>query len=105
MLGPFRASLVARGGLLWKTPALMSATRKARQRKRLKEQDNLICAAAATGVQCEALSKALLLPTEAQMLPKDKYTCFDKRGRNYRRGIHKLAKFSKVLQRVNPPGY
>jgi hypothetical protein len=28
------------------------------------------------------------MPTEAEMLPKDKYTMFDRKARRYRKGIH-----------------
>lgn len=28
------------------------------------------------------------MPTEAEMLPKDKYTIFDRKARKYRKGIH-----------------
>ena len=28
------------------------------------------------------------MPTEAEMLPKDKYTMFDRKEKRYRKGIH-----------------
>lgn len=28
------------------------------------------------------------MPTEAEMLPKDKYTMFDRKAKRYRKGIH-----------------
>jgi hypothetical protein len=28
------------------------------------------------------------MPTEAEMLPKDKYTVFDRKVKRYRKGIH-----------------
>lgn len=28
------------------------------------------------------------MPTEAEMLPKDKYTIFDRKAKKYRKGIH-----------------
>ena len=28
------------------------------------------------------------MPTEAEMLPKDKYTIFDRKEKRYRKGIH-----------------
>lgn len=28
------------------------------------------------------------MPTEAEMLPKDKYTVFDRKEKRYRKGIH-----------------
>lgn len=45
------------------------------------------------------------MPTEAEMLPRDKYTMFDRKEKRYRKGIHKLPKWTRVSQRVNPPGY
>jgi hypothetical protein len=31
------------------------------------------------------------MPTEAEMLPKDKYTMFDKKVKKYRKGIHSTS--------------
>ncbi|KAG9536525.1 hypothetical protein KCU79_g19110, partial [Aureobasidium melanogenum] len=45
------------------------------------------------------------MPTEAEMLPRDKYTMFDRKEKKYRKGIHKLPKWTRVSQRVNPPGF
>jgi hypothetical protein len=47
------------------------------------------------------------MPREEEMLPKDKYTVFDKKERNYRKGVHKLPKWTRAGpgQRVNPPGF
>lgn len=64
------------------------------------------------------------MPTEAEMLPKDKYTMFDRKAKRYRKGIHSewflvcwcwwvdgadggvgLPKWTRVSQRLNPPGY
>ncbi|KAF2232189.1 hypothetical protein EV356DRAFT_470534 [Viridothelium virens] len=45
------------------------------------------------------------MPTEAEMLPRDKYTIFDRKERKYRKGIHKLPKWTRVSQRLNPPGF
>lgn len=84
------------------------------------------------------------MPTEAEMLPKDKYTMFDRKEKRYRKGIHstsipalwrasvvaaeslcrtrghrteqrrelrltgvftELPKWTRVSQRLNPPGY
>jgi len=65
------------------------------------------------------------MPTEAEMLPKDKYTIFDRKEKKYRKGIHsefptllhnykawrlidwetELPKWTRVSQRLNPPGY
>lgn len=35
------------------------------------------------------------MPTEAEMLPKDKYTIFDRKEKRYRKGIH--SKFPTLL--------
>ncbi|WPH04932.1 Hypothetical protein R9X50_00782900 [Acrodontium crateriforme] len=45
------------------------------------------------------------MPTEQEMLPKDKYTMFDRKARGYRKGVHKLPKWTRVSQRLNPPGF
>lgn len=45
------------------------------------------------------------MPTEVEMLPKDKYTIFDRKVRGYRKGLHKLPKWTRLSQRVNPPGF
>lgn len=81
------------------------------------------------------------MPREEEMLPKDKYTIFDKKEKKYRKGIHsecsssrprsklasvdprafrqgrkrkltlqipiqtELPKWTRVSQRVNPPGF
>ena len=33
------------------------------------------------------------MPTEQEMLPKDKYTVFDRKVKRYRKGIHSKWKF------------
>jgi hypothetical protein len=45
------------------------------------------------------------MPTEQEMLPRDKYTMFDRKARGYRKGVHKLPKWTRVSQRLNPPGF
>ncbi|KAI5362537.1 Putative ribosomal protein L31 [Septoria linicola] len=45
------------------------------------------------------------MPTEAEMLPRDKYSMFDKKVKGYRKGVHKLPKWTRVSQRLNPPGF
>jgi len=91
----------------------MSKSRKANQRKRLKLVDSVIETVRASGVKCNALvsallarhianllgctqDKAILLPKEYEMLPKDKYTVFSRTSRGYRKGIHKVPKFTRV---------
>lgn len=45
------------------------------------------------------------MPTEQEMPAKDKYTMFDRKQRGYRKGVHKLPKWTRVSQRLNPPGF
>ncbi|EJD43012.1 60s ribosomal protein l31 [Auricularia subglabra TFB-10046 SS5] len=93
------------GGLLWKTPWRLSRTRKANQRERLKRVDEVIETVRQSGITCSALEKALELPKEHEMLPKDKYTVFNAHSKGYRKGIHKVPKFTRITQRVNPKGF
>jgi len=45
------------------------------------------------------------MPTEGEMLPRDKYSMFDRKAKGYRKGVHKLPKWTRVSQRLNPPGF
>ncbi|GAB7341725.1 hypothetical protein MBLNU457_g0063t1 [Dothideomycetes sp. NU457] len=45
------------------------------------------------------------MPTEGEMLAKDKYSMFDRKAKGYRKGVHKLPKWTRVSQRLNPPGF
>lgn len=45
------------------------------------------------------------MPTEAEMVSRDKYTMFDRKERGYRKGVHKFPKWTRVSQRLNPPGF
>lgn len=71
----------------------MSRFQKARQRKRLRAVDKVVAvvgqALAKQGVTTKSLElwKAEM-PLEQEMLPKDKYTIFDRKERKYRKGIH-----------------
>ncbi|CAF9926873.1 MAG: hypothetical protein GOMPHAMPRED_004250 [Gomphillus americanus] len=110
MLGPFRASAPRLGGLLWKIPWRLSAMQKARQRKRLRAVDHVVAvvdkALATKGITTKSLERwKTEMPTEQEMLPKDKYTIFDRKEKTYRKGIHKLPKWTRVSQRLNPPGF
>ncbi|CAO3635298.1 mitochondrial ribosomal protein L31-domain-containing protein [Mucor lusitanicus] len=105
MFGAFRPSLVAQGGLLWKNPFRMSATRKANVRKRLKAVDDVIATVAESGVKCKALDEALALPKESEMLARDKYTVFSRSANGYRKSVHKVPKFTKLTNRTSPPGF
>jgi len=90
---------------LWKTPWKLSPTRKANARDRLKKVDAVIEAVRASGVECHALTRALELPKEHEMHPRDKYTTFSSTTPGYRKGIHKVPKWTRLTLRTNPKGY
>ncbi|KAG8989119.1 hypothetical protein FRB94_002004 [Tulasnella sp. JGI-2019a] len=105
MFGAFRPSSVNLVGLLWKTPWRLSAPRKARQRLRLKGVDQVIETVRQSGVQCAALTEALALPKQHEMPAKDKYTVFSRKSKGYRKGIHKVPKWTRLTLRENPLGF
>ncbi|KAI6028333.1 mitochondrial 54S ribosomal protein YmL31 [Pisolithus orientalis] len=105
MLGAFRPTSVSFGGLLWKVPWKLSPTRKANARARLKRVDAVIEAVRESGIQCNALDRALQLPREHEMHPRDKYTVFSPTSSGYRKGIHKVPKWTRLTLRVNPKGF
>ncbi|ORY41451.1 putative MRPL31-mitochondrial ribosomal protein, large subunit [Leucosporidium creatinivorum] len=105
MFGPFRQSATAFGGLLWKSPWRMSKTRKMRARLRLKAVDDVIATVEASGVQTHSLVRALALPTEQEMHPKDKYTTFSRTDPGYRKSMHKVPKWTRITSRTNPLGF
>jgi hypothetical protein len=92
----------------------LSVTRKANARARLKKVDVVIEAVRASGVKFAALvrkelflvppfllnlpvqERALELPKEHEMPAKDKYTVFSPNARGYRKGIHKVPKWTRV---------
>lgn len=86
--------------------------------------DTVSAALARNGVATKAVQRWYNeMPREEEMLPKDKYTIFDKKERKYRKSIHsmsigsgeviallmmffaELPKWTRVSQRVNPPGF
>ncbi|KIY51089.1 60s ribosomal protein l31 [Fistulina hepatica ATCC 64428] len=105
MFGAFHPTHARLGGLLWKVPWKLSVTRKANARQRLKNVDAVIESVRVSGVKLPALDRALELPKEHEMLPKDKYTIFSKRSPGYRKGIHKVPKWTRLTHRVNPRGF
>ncbi|KAK4053784.1 hypothetical protein OIV83_001440 [Microbotryomycetes sp. JL201] len=107
MFGAFSPSLVLNQGrgLLWKNPWRMSPTRKLRARLRLKQVDHVIGTLSTEGVPTRALQTALLLPTEHEMPPKDKYTTFSRTDRGYRKSMHKVPKWTRLTSRTNPLGF
>ncbi|KAL8858328.1 MAG: hypothetical protein Q9178_005191 [Gyalolechia marmorata] len=110
MFGPFRGTSPLSGGLLWKIPFRLSAPQKARQRKRLRAVDTVIAvvdnALRKQGNTLKEMERwKVEMPREEEMRPKDKYTVFDRKEKKYRKGIHKVPKWTRVSQRINPPGF
>jgi Mitochondrial ribosomal protein L31 len=70
----------------------MSAARKSRVRERLRNVDEVIATIRSSGVQCHSLERLSLLPTEAEMEARDKYTTFSRKGRDFRKSVHKVSK-------------
>ncbi|PWN26702.1 60s ribosomal protein l31 [Jaminaea rosea] len=105
MFGIFKPSPVAMGGLLWKNPWRLSTPRKSRVRQRLRDVDDVVATIAASGVECKPLTRALYMPTEAEMPPKDKYTTFSKTSRGFRKSVHKVPKWTRLSLRTNPAGF
>ncbi|KAF3770229.1 mitochondrial ribosomal protein L31 [Cryphonectria parasitica EP155] len=110
MFGPFRFTNPLSGGLLWKIPWRLSKFQKRRHRLRLRHVDGVVAtldrALAKQGKTLPSVERwKAEMPTEEEMRPKDKYTIFDRKEKRYRKGIHKLPKWTRVSQRLNPPGY
>ncbi|KAG5728337.1 hypothetical protein E4T56_gene19138 [Termitomyces sp. T112] len=105
MFSAFRPSHVNFSGLLWKVPWKLSSTRKANARARLKKVDAVIEAVRTSGVKCSALDQALELPKEHEMPARDKYTIFSANAKGYRKGIHKVPKWTRRTLRTNPKGF
>lgn len=85
-----------------KIPWRLSKFQKARQRKRLRAVDSVVAtvdrALAAKGITTKAVERwKEEMPTEQEMLPKDKYTIFDRKEKKYRKGIH--SKFGRCATR------
>jgi hypothetical protein len=72
-------------------PYRLSPTRKSRVRLRLKAVDDVISTVQASGVHCKALDRALELPKESEMDARDKYTTYSPKGRDFRKGVHKVS--------------
>lgn len=112
-----------------KTPWRISQPQKARQRKRLRSVDRVVDTLSAAlqrnGQSTKAVERWYAeMPREEEMVSKDKYTIFDKKEKTYRKGLHsmcldimvlrgdvltecalELPKWTRVSQRVNPPGF
>ncbi|KAI4676810.1 uncharacterized protein J4E84_009405 [Alternaria hordeiaustralica] len=96
MFGPFRLTNPLSGGLLWKIPWRLSRHQKYRQRERLRHVDTVVGtidnALRRMGQSMKKVERwKMEMPTEAEMLPKDKYTVFDRKVKRYRKGIHMEA--------------
>lgn len=79
-----------------KIPWRLSPTQKFRHRKRLRAVDDVVAtvanALAKKGETLKSLERwQAEMPTEAEMLPKDKYTMFDRKAKRYRKGIHSTS--------------
>jgi hypothetical protein len=76
-----------------KIPWRLSKFQKARQRKRLRAVDTLVSvvdkALSKQGTTTKAVERwKAEMPIEREMVPKDKYTMFDRKEKKYRKGIH-----------------
>lgn len=76
-----------------KIPWRLSRPQKARQRKRLRAVDAVIATVDNALIKQGTSTKAVErwkeeMPSEAEMVPRDKYTMFDRKEKRYRKGIH-----------------
>jgi hypothetical protein len=76
----------------------LSQPQKFRHRKRLRAVDDVVAtvskALAKKGETLKQLERwQAEMPTEAEMLPKDKYTIFDPKEKRYRKAIHSMFPF------------
>ena len=80
---------------------------KARQRKRLRAVDKVVdTVSLALQKNCGMTAKAVErwyqeMPREEEMLPKDKYTIFDRKEKKYRKGIHSMKKSDLLISWTN----
>lgn len=75
----------------------MSSPQKARQRKRLRAVDRVVDTVSAALSRSGHSTKAVQrwyaeMPREEEMLPKDKYTLFDKKEKTYRKSLHSTSR-------------
>jgi hypothetical protein len=71
----------------------MSRHQKYRHRERLRRVDGVVATLdTALARQGESMKRVerwkVEMPTEEEMLPKDKYTVFDRKVKRYRKGLH-----------------
>lgn len=110
MFGPFRSTLSACGGYLWKKAPRLSPPQKNRLRNRMKLVDRNIEVLykslkpeneVSTGYKKIDALKFTILP-ESEMSTRDKYTTFDKKAKGYRKSLHLVPKWTKLSFRLNP---
>lgn len=112
MFGAFKSSLIVQGGYLWKVAPRMSPPQKLRLRRRMKMVDNNIeilfnslkTEDGQTGYNKIDYLK-FQLPKEHEMTPRNKYTTFDKKEKDYRKSVHRVPKWTKLSFRENPKYY
>ncbi|GMF98294.1 hypothetical protein B5S30_g4056 [[Candida] boidinii] len=110
MFGPFRSTSINLGGLLWKRPWRLSRPQKSRHRKRMQLVDsniaNLYEGLKNNNLECKRIENLVNhFPKESEMLPKDKYTVFNKHARGYRKGVHFVPHWTKLSLRKNPENF
>lgn len=110
MFGPFRATLAAYGGYLWKKAPRLSPPQKYRLRQRMKLVDRnievLYQSLKKEGQELTGFKKIDYLkfdfPKESEMIPRDKYSTFNRKAKDYRRSLHLEPKWTKRSFRENP---
>ncbi|GMM45184.1 mitochondrial 54S ribosomal protein YmL31 [Pichia kluyveri] len=110
MIGAFKSTCSVLSGLLWKKPWRLSAPQKRRQRHRMQTVDEnirvLFEGLQENGMNSKKITNLQLnFPKENEMLPRDKYTVFNKHSRGYRKGAHFVPKWTKLSLRENPENY
>lgn len=84
----------------------MSRHQKYRQRERLRHVDSVIetldNALARKGQTMKKVERwKMEMPTEQEMLPKDKYSVFDRKVKRYRKGIHSTCSVDGIGLRID----
>jgi len=85
-----------------KIPWRLSRPQKARHRKRLRAVDTVISvldnALAKAGLSTKSVERwKAEMPREEEMVPKDKYTIFDRKEKRYRKGVHSMSIFLSLV--------
>lgn len=85
----------------------MSRNQKFRHRKRLQAVDQVI-ETVYNGLKSLGITNAKVnkmffeFPKESEMKPFDKYFVFNRNSKGYRKGVHKIPKFTRTSHRINP---